>query len=145
LRNAAQYPAKQAVEEIIDVSVEKFVAVLAENSNNVDERIPATIKLIEGSLDEDGETRAGAIYAAVRGFENVCIVTVKFAFDQVVALLKETTDKTRSYSAKILAVAIVTLAIGIISSFMPVIKVAPELNWVLENLPKIEKIRELIK
>jgi hypothetical protein len=145
LRNAAQYPARQAVEGLIDASVEKFIGVLAENSDNVDERIPATVKLIENSLVEDRETRTGAIYAAVRGFENICIVAVKFAFEQVVALLRETAEKVRSYSAKILAAAIVTLAIGIIGSFMPVIKAAPELNWVLENLPKIEKIKELIK
>jgi hypothetical protein len=145
LRNAAQYPARQEVEETIDQSVRKFVDVLSENIANVDEKIPATVKIIENSLREDSETRGGAIYAAVRGFENVCVVTVKFAFDQVVALLKETAEKVRSYSAKILAVTIVTLAIGIIGSFMPVIKVAPELNWILENLPKIEKIKELIK
>jgi hypothetical protein len=145
LRNAAQYPAKQAVEGSIDGAVERFVEVLAANPDNVDRRIPATVKLIEGSLSEDSEIRSGAIYAAVRGFENVCIVAVKFAFDQVIALLKETTEKVRNYSAKILAVTIVTLAIGMITSFMPVIKAAPELNWVLENLPKIEKIRELIK
>jgi hypothetical protein len=145
LRNAAQYPAMQAIEGSIDSSVGKFANVLAANPANVDERILTTVKLIENSLTDGTEIREGAIYAAVRGFENICIVAVKFAFDQVIALLKETGEKLRRYAATTIAAAIVVLTMGMIGSFMPVIKAAPELNWILENLPKIEKLRDLIK
>ena len=145
LRNAAQYPAMQAIEGSINSSVGKFANVLAANPANVDERILTTVKLIENSLTDGTEIREGAIYAAVRGFENICIVAVKFAFDQVIALLKETGEKLRRYAATTIAAAIVVLTMGMIGSFMPVIKAAPELNWILENLPKIEKLRDLIK
>jgi lysyl-tRNA synthetase, class I len=145
LRNAAQYPAKEAVEGSIDRSVEKFVDVLAANPANVDTRIPATVRLIENALSQRNETRAGAIYAAIRGFENVCIVAVKFAFDQVLSLLKETGGKLRDYTAKTVAATIIVLTLGMIGSFMPVIRAAPELNWILENLPKIEKLKDLLK
>jgi hypothetical protein len=145
LRNANQYPAKQAVEGSVDQSVEKFAEVLEANPSNVDEEILATVRLIESSLSSDGDVRAGAIYAAVRGFENICIVAVKFAFDQVIALLKETGEKLRNYTAKTIAAAIIVLTMGMIGSFMPVIRAAPELNWILENLPKIEKLKDLIK
>ena len=144
LRNASQYPAKEAVEGSIDLSVENFIEVLTAHPENVDDKIIETVKLIEGSL-AGREIRAGAIYAAVRGFENVCIVAVKFAFDQVLTLLKETGEKVRSYAAKTIAAAIIVLTVGMVGSFMPVIRAAPELNWILENLPKIEKLRELIK
>jgi hypothetical protein len=119
--------------------------VLAANPANVDGKIIETVELIEGSLRDDGEIRAGAIYAAVRGFENVCIVAVKFVFDQVLALLKETGERLRSYTARTIAATMIVLTAGMIASFMPVIKAAPELNWILENLPKIEKLKELIK
>jgi hypothetical protein len=145
LRNAAQYPAMQAIEGSIDSSVGKFADVLAANPTNVDEGILATVKLIESSLSDGTEIRSGAIYAAVRGFENICIVAVKFAFDQVIALLKETGEKLRNYAATTIAAAIIVLTIGMIGSFMPVIRAAPELNWILDNLPKIEKLRDLIK
>jgi hypothetical protein len=68
LRNAAQYPPRQAIDGSIDISVEKFADVLAENPASVDEKILATMKLIESSLTDNREIRAGAIYAAVRGF-----------------------------------------------------------------------------
>ena len=145
LRNASQYPAREAVEGSIDLSIEKFVEVLAAHPANVDDKIIETVKLIEGSLADGSEIRSGAIYAAVRGFENVCIVAVKFAFDQMLALLKETGEKLRNYAAKTIAAAIIVLTMGMIGSFMPVIRAAPELNWILENLPKIEKLKELIK
>jgi hypothetical protein len=63
----------------------------------------------------------------------------------VLALLKETGEKVRNYTARTIAAAIIVLTMGMIGSFMPVIRAAPELNWILENLPKIEKLKELIK
>ncbi|MBR2120356.1 MAG: hypothetical protein IJ935_17240 [Afipia sp.] len=145
IRNALQYSARDAVEDKIDGAVKDFIEILASNPNSIDQRIPEVVKSIEGSLAQEEETRAGAIYALIRGFENICIVAVKFAFDEANKLVSETAKNIRGMAAKALAVTVVGLALTMIYSFMPVINVAPELSWITEIISKIEKIKDILK
>jgi hypothetical protein len=59
-------------------------------------------------------------------------------------LLQDSGAKARPALVRIGAALIIGVAINVISNFLPVIKNAPELNWILENLSKIEKIKNTL-
>ena len=111
----------------------------------MDQRIPESIRLITILLKGTREDRINAVYAGVRGVENICISTVKYAYDQAIQLLKDSGNKARPTLVRLGAAAIIGIALTVISTFMPVIKNASELNWIIENLPRIEKIAHILK
>jgi hypothetical protein len=144
LRNAQDYPSRQSVDENINDVLEQVVFVLSE-PETVDEKIPQSIRLISALLNGSAEDRANAVYAAVRGIENICIAATRYIYTEAVTFLQDTYKKARPSLVRIGAVAIVGVTLSVISSFMPVIKIAPELNWILDNLPSIERVGKLLK
>jgi hypothetical protein len=145
LHNAQNYPSRIIVETEIDEALDNVAALLANSPETVDERIPQSIRLIGALLKGSSEDRVNAIYAGVRGIENICIATIKYAYEQAILLLQESGQKARPTVIRIGAVAIVSLTLAMISNFMPVIKNASELAWIVENLPHIEKINRILK
>jgi hypothetical protein len=145
LHNAQQYPARANIENEIDKALDDVTATLTENPETVDERIPHSIQLISGLLKGSTEDRTNAIYAGVRGVENICIVSIKFAYNEALRLLQDAGIKARPALVRIGAAVIVGLALTVISNFLPVIKNASELNWILENLPRIENLQRILK
>jgi hypothetical protein len=145
IQNAQNYPPREAVESAIDSALEKVAAGLAHRSETVDERIPESIRLILTLLNGPKEDRVNAIYGGIRGVENICVATVKFAYDQAILLLQDAGKKARPTLVRLGAIAIIGVALMIISDFMPVIKSAPELNWIIENLSNIKRIDSILK
>ena len=74
------------------------------------------------------------------GVENFCIATIKYSYEQAKRFVQDSASKARPKLVTIGAATIIVLALQVISNFMPVIKNASELNWIIENLPHIEKI-----
>lgn len=145
IRNAQQYPARDGVDVAIEPSIARVVETMQGKQESVDERIPVSFRMLQKLLEGDKTDRTNAIYAAVRGFENVCIAAVRFAYDQTVELLKDAGKKARPTLVALAAVGIVAVTLKIVADFLPVIRNAPELNWILENLSRIEKIGEILK
>jgi hypothetical protein len=145
VRNAQTYPGRELVEGEIEKAIENLNITLGSNPETVDKRIPESFHLFTKLLDGDVDDRRNAIYATVRGFENICIATIRFVYAEAVQFLKDSTNKARSTLVNVAAATIVVLTLALIADFMPVIKSAPELNWLLENLPRLEKISNLFK
>jgi hypothetical protein len=144
LTNAQHYPARETIEEGIDQALESLCDTLIAHAASVDQRIPDSIRLISQLLKGTREDRANAIYAGVRGFENICIVAVRYAYDQAVAFVRDAGSTARPTLVKIAAGTIILVALSMIADFLPVIRSAPELNWILENLPRFEKIQRIL-
>jgi hypothetical protein len=116
--------------------------------NNLYEQASAFIGFIRNLFPDDNSrmvTALNAIYAGVRGVENICISAIKYAYEQAILVLQDAGSKARPTLVKIGAVAIIAVALAVISNSMPIIKSASELNWILENLPQIEKISRILK
>jgi len=145
LRNALDYPSRLAIEGEIENALEAVAETLAQSADTVDQRIPESIRLITSLMKGTREDRINAIYAGVRGVENICVSMIKYAYDQAVQLLKDSGNKARPMLVRIGAVTIIGIALTVIATFMPVIKNASELNWIIENLPRIEKIGHILK
>jgi hypothetical protein len=94
-----------------------------------------------GSADD----RTQAIYAGVRSVENFCIATIKYSYEQAKLFLQDAAGKARPKLVTLGAATIIVLALQVISNFMPVIRNASELNWIVENLPNIEKISKILR
>ncbi len=144
-RNARDYPARNAIETEIDKAIENLERTLSSSSEVVDAKIPASFVLIGQLLKGDANDRRNAMYASIRGFENICIAASKYAYEQAVAYLQDAGAKARPTLVKIGAALIVALSLSIVADFMPVITKAPELHWILENLPQLEKISRILK
>lgn len=145
VRNAQSYPGRKDIESHIGEALDSVTELLQNNPETVDERIPDSIRFITTLLTDNSKDRTEAIYAGVRGVENFCIVAIRYAYEQAVDLLKDAGRKARPGLVKIGAGMIILVALGVISHFMPVIKSAPELNWILENLSNFEKIGRILK
>jgi hypothetical protein len=145
LHNAVQYPAREVIDAQIDASLVSVTSTLATHQSVVDDRIPSSFRLISQLLQGDKEDRAGAIYAGVKGFENICIVAVRYAYSEAIALLRDSAKKARPALVKMGAATIILVTLAIIADFLPIIKNAPDLNWILENIERIEKLQEILK
>lgn len=144
LQNAQSYPSREQIDEQIDSALARVEATLSSNSENVDEEIPKSFQLVRSILTGTSEDRKQAIYAGVRGVENVCIAAITFAYEEAKRLTHDSASKARPTLVRLGAGAIIMIALSVISNFMPVIKNAAELNWILDNLPKIEKIGKIL-
>jgi hypothetical protein len=145
LQNAQSYPSRQVVEDEIEGALNSVADVLAKSPQSVDEEIPESIRFISALLKGDSEDRVSAIFAGVRGVENICISAIRYAYDEAIHLVQDAGKKARPTLVRIGALAIIGVALAVISNFMPVIKSASELNWILENLPRIERISKILK
>ncbi|TKT72171.1 hypothetical protein YH63_012485 [Afipia massiliensis] len=145
LQSAHSYPSRQLVENDIQEALDNVARTLAEKPESVDPRIPESIRFISSMMRGTSEERVNAIYAGVRGVENICIATIKYAYDEAVRFVQDAGKKARPALVKIGSVVIIGVALTVIYNFMPVIKGAPELRWILENLQTIEKISRLLK
>jgi hypothetical protein len=145
VRNARDYPARAVVDNAIDRALEDMNRTLSSYPDSVDSRIPESIRFISALLGGDPVDRQNAIYAGVRGFENICIVAARFAYEQAVFYLRDSGSKARPTLVKVGAAVIVALTLSIVADFMPVITKAPELSWILENLPRLERINQIFK
>jgi hypothetical protein len=145
IKNAQHYPAREVVELEIEQALQRVGNTLAAHSVVVDERIPESFRLITQLLRGEKEDRVNAVYAGIRGFENVCIVAVRYAFEEATKFLRDVGTRARPSLVTIGAGAIIYITVSIISDFLPVIKSAPELSWILENMPRIEKINQILK
>lgn len=145
LHNAQAYPSRQVVETDIEAVLDSVASALSESSESVDERIPESIRFISRMLKGAREDRINAIYAGVRGLENICISTIKYAYEQAILFLQDAGSKARPTLVRLGAVAMIRVALAVISNSMPLIKNATELNWILENLPRIEKLKHILK
>jgi hypothetical protein len=133
------------VDPIIDQAMERVANTLDENPSRVDKRIPETVRVILGLLKSDKEDRLNAIFAGIRGVENICIAGVRYAYAQAIELAKDASKSARPVLVKIGAGAIILLTWAIISDFLPVIKNVPELSWISENIKQIEKIKDILR
>ena len=145
LRNAREYPARKFVEDAIDRAIEDVSSTLLSNSESVDVRIPELFAMISTLLKGDSVDRQNALFAGIRGFENICIVASKYAYEQALAYVRDAGNKARPTLVKIGAAVIIVLGLSLVADFMPVITKAPELHWILENLPQLERINQLLK
>lgn len=144
-RNANNYPGRDAVDAVIDPAIMQLEDILTSNPDTIDERIPRSFAAINKLLLGSQSDRVNAIFAGVRGFENICIAAIRFSYDQAISILKESSSKARPSVVKITSVAIIATTIALISKFLPVIGVAPELRWISENLSKIEKLAHILR
>jgi hypothetical protein len=144
VHNAQNYPPRDAIESRIEEALANVTEVLERNSVVVDERIPASIRSLLLMLSGSADDRTQAMYAGVRGVENFCIAAIKYSYEQAKQFAQDTASKARPALVTIGAGVLIMLTLQVISNFMPVIKNASELNWILENLPKIEKIGKIL-
>jgi hypothetical protein len=144
VQNAQSYPPRELVDSYIDPALAQVEATLVRHSASVDARIPQTLQLVRAILTGTSDDRKQAIYAAVRSVENLCIAAIAYSYEQAKHLIQDSASKARPVLVGIGAAAIIVIALNVISDFMPVIKNAAELNWILENLPKIEKIGRIL-
>lgn len=144
VRNAQGYPARASVDEQIDKSLSDVNKVLKGNPKVIDERIPQSIQFLQTMLNGSKNDRLNASYAGVRSIENICISAISYSHEQAKQLLIDSISKSRKPLATIGAGLIIVVAIEIISNFMPIIKSAPELSWILENLAKITKLSKIL-
>lgn len=144
VQNSQSYPSRDAIDSEIDKALAEVETRLLNSSDTVDERIPQTLQFVRNILSGTAEDRKQAIYAGVRGVENLCITAITYSYDQAKRLIQDSAKKARPALVGLGAAAIIIIALNVISDFMPVIRNAPELNWILENLPKIEKIGKIL-
>jgi hypothetical protein len=144
VQNAQSYPSREAIDGHIEDALTQVEGTLIENADSVDEKIPQSLRFIRSVLSGTAEDRKQAIYAAVTGVENVCIAAITYAFDQAMKLVQDAATAARPKLVKIGSAVIIVVALSIITNFMPVIKNASELSWILENLPKIEKLSRFL-
>ncbi|MGY3651624.1 hypothetical protein ACVWW2_006915 [Bradyrhizobium sp. LM4.3] len=144
LQNAQSYPSRESIDAKIDDALAQVEKTLFENPENVDKRIPQSFQMVRDILSASPEDRKQAIYAGVRGVENVCIAAIAYAYEQAKRLTQDSASKARPALVRLGAGAIIMIALSVISNFMPVIKNAAELSWILDNLPKIEKIGKIL-
>jgi hypothetical protein len=145
LANAQAYSSRQSVENSIEAVMSDVTILLEKNSQSVDERIPQSLRFISMMLKGTQEDRKNAIYAGVRGLENICISALKYSYEQALLLIQDAGRKARPTLVRVGAVTIVALALALISNSMPLIRTAPELGWILENLPRIEKLGRVLR
>ena len=145
LQNAQSYPSQRVVDNDIENVVGDAADLLELQPETVDPRIPQSFRLISSLLHGDRADRTNAIYAAVRGIENICISAIRYSYEQAASLVQDAGRTARPTLVKVGAFAIVGVVLALISSSMPVIKNAAELNWILENLPKIERIGQILR
>lgn len=145
VHNAENYPSRSVIEDSIEGCLAEVTDLLQRNSNTVDERIPNSIKVLLVMLKGTAEQRTHAIYASVRSVENFCIATVKYSYEQAKRFMQDVGGMARPVLIAIGSAAIIGLALDVIMQFMPVIRIASELNWIVENLPNIEKIGRILK
>ncbi|MFT3939195.1 hypothetical protein [Rhodopseudomonas sp.] len=145
VRNAQNYPSREEVDGQIDEALRAVTEVLAESQETVDAQIPESIDQISTLLDSTSDDRINAIYAGIRGVENICIAAIRHAYDQAILLLQDSGKAARPTIVRIGAAAIIGVALKVIATFMPVILSASELNWILENLSRIEKLGHILK
>lgn len=144
VQNAQAYPSREIIDLNIDKALADVEARLLNNAERVDQRIPQSLQLVRNVLSGSSEDRKQAIYAGVRGVENVCIAAINYCYEQAKRLVQDAGTKARPALVTLGAGAIIMITLTVISDFMPVIKNAAELNWILENLPKIEKIGKIL-
>jgi hypothetical protein len=144
VQNAQNYPSRDIIESEIERALADVTSTLESNSVTVDERIPETIRLLLRVLSGTSEDRIQAVYAGVRAVENFCIAAIRYSYEQAKRLVQDAASKSRPAIVNIGAAAIILITLDVISNFMPVIKNASELSWILENLPKIERIGKIL-
>jgi hypothetical protein len=144
VHNAQSYPPRDSIESRIEAALTNVTELLANNPAVVDERIPESMRSLILMLTGSADDRGQAIYASVRGVENFCIAAIKYSYQQAKQLAQDAASKARPTLVRIGAGVIIMVTLQVISNFMPVIKSASELNWILENLSKIEKIGKIL-
>jgi hypothetical protein len=144
VHNAQNYPPRDILQETLEDALANVTNTLESNPDTVDRRIPESIRMLMKILLGNLEDRIQGTYASVRAIENFCIAAIRYSYDEAKRLVQDAASKARPAIVNIGAAAIIIITLNVITSFMPVIKHASELSWILENLPKIERIGKIL-